>query len=212
MKDRIALIMSVKNLSPTELADRLKVQRSSISHILSERNKPSLEFMLKIVEAFPDLSLDWVFRGEGAMLKSQVESMQTAYKPSALEKMPIDLFENDDNVPKAKSNVVVNEDNKLDSATIASNSIKQNVVVSEEEQNISHQSISNSEITETTEATRQHTEQENTLKKDNVELDKTAHLNTEAIQSQSSKGKKVIAWVAIYNDNTFRMYDLATGI
>lgn len=56
------------SLSPSALADQLGVQRSGISHLLSGRNKPGLDFILKLSEAFPELNLYWLLRGEGDML------------------------------------------------------------------------------------------------------------------------------------------------
>jgi hypothetical protein len=41
----------------------LLVQRSSLSHLLSGRNKPSLDFILKIVDVFPDVDLYWILNG-----------------------------------------------------------------------------------------------------------------------------------------------------
>ena len=46
------------------------MQRSGISHILSGRNKPSLDFVLKVIEAYPDLNESWLLKGEGEMLKT----------------------------------------------------------------------------------------------------------------------------------------------
>jgi len=69
MIKRIKSLISVKNLSPSQFADQLGVQRSSISHILSGRNKPSLDFVLKIVEVYPGVSLNWLLKGEGEMFE-----------------------------------------------------------------------------------------------------------------------------------------------
>jgi len=70
MIERIKLLMSVKNLTPAQLANSIGVQRSGISHILSGRNKPSLDFVLKILENFSDLNEAWLLKGKGEMLKS----------------------------------------------------------------------------------------------------------------------------------------------
>jgi len=67
MIKRIKSLISVKNLSPSQFADLLGVQRSNISHILSGRNKPSLDFILKITEHFPTVSVDWLLNGKGEM-------------------------------------------------------------------------------------------------------------------------------------------------
>lgn len=67
MIKRIKSLISVKNLSPSQFADLLGVQRSNISHILSGRNKPSLDFILKITEHFPSVSIEWLLNGKGEM-------------------------------------------------------------------------------------------------------------------------------------------------
>jgi transcriptional regulator with XRE-family HTH domain len=60
LSDKIKLILSAKNLSPSIFADEIGVQRSSMSHILAGRNKPSLDIVQKIVKRFPDLGLNWI--------------------------------------------------------------------------------------------------------------------------------------------------------
>ncbi|WP_374464256.1 helix-turn-helix transcriptional regulator [Chryseobacterium sp.] len=72
LNERISKIIEYSNLTPSEFADEIDVQRSSISHITSGRNKPSLEFILKIKSRFPELLWDWLVTGEGEMLKSQL--------------------------------------------------------------------------------------------------------------------------------------------
>lgn len=61
---RITQILEEQQLSSSAFADNIGVQRSSISHVLSGRNKPSLEFILKIVRAFPAYSTDWLLFGK----------------------------------------------------------------------------------------------------------------------------------------------------
>jgi transcriptional regulator with XRE-family HTH domain len=61
---RITQILEEQQLSSSAFADTIGVQRSSISHILSGRNKPSLEFILKTVRAFPAYSSDWLLFGK----------------------------------------------------------------------------------------------------------------------------------------------------
>ncbi|MBR4988308.1 MAG: helix-turn-helix transcriptional regulator [Bacteroidaceae bacterium] len=64
-RERIELLMKCYNLSSSQFADRTGIQRASVSHILSGRNKPSLEVLLKIYEAFPGLSMEWLMAGIG---------------------------------------------------------------------------------------------------------------------------------------------------
>lgn len=58
--------MEFYNESAAAFADKIGVQRSSISHILSGRNKPSLDFILKILAAYPDVELYWLLNGKGS--------------------------------------------------------------------------------------------------------------------------------------------------
>lgn len=67
MIKRIKSLISVKNLTASQFADLIGVQRSNISHILSGRNKPSLDFIMKITEHFPTVSIDWLLNGKGEM-------------------------------------------------------------------------------------------------------------------------------------------------
>jgi len=62
---RLQIIIDHYQLSAASLADKIAVQRSSISHLLSGRNKPSLEFVLKLVRQFPEVNLYWLLNGIG---------------------------------------------------------------------------------------------------------------------------------------------------
>lgn len=66
-RERIELLMKSYNLSPSQFADRTGIQRASVSHILSGRNKPSLEIMLKIYDSFPGLDMKWLMTGSGTV-------------------------------------------------------------------------------------------------------------------------------------------------
>lgn len=68
MVSRIKQLLDWQQLSPTQFADRIGIGRPVISHILSERNKPSLDVMRSIKAAFPEVSTDWLLDGIGTML------------------------------------------------------------------------------------------------------------------------------------------------
>lgn len=67
--ERIKKILEHHQLSASLFADRIGVQRSSISHILSGRNKPSLDFILKITSEFTDVDIYWLLNGKGEFPK-----------------------------------------------------------------------------------------------------------------------------------------------
>lgn len=66
---RLKIIIDYYEISAALLAEKIEVQRSSISHILSGRNKPSLDFVLKILKAFPEVELYWLLNGVGKFPK-----------------------------------------------------------------------------------------------------------------------------------------------
>ena len=57
---RLNEIMTNNNLNSASFAEQVGVQRSSVSHVMSKRNKPSLDFILKIVNSFEEVTLDWL--------------------------------------------------------------------------------------------------------------------------------------------------------
>lgn len=87
MKERIAHIMRAKNLKASDFAALLGIQPSGVSHILAGRNNPSLEFVKKIKETFPEYNLDWIIFGTGPMTSSEpyresfIEAQKEANRP-----------------------------------------------------------------------------------------------------------------------------------
>lgn len=63
---RIRLLIEHYGLSISSFADTIGVQRSSMSHLLSGRNKPSLDFVLKLIKVYPDVDLYWLLFGKGS--------------------------------------------------------------------------------------------------------------------------------------------------
>jgi transcriptional regulator with XRE-family HTH domain len=68
---RLETIFDYYGLSASSFADKINVQRSSISHLLSGRNKPSLDFILKVIENFPEVELLWLLNGKGNFPKGE---------------------------------------------------------------------------------------------------------------------------------------------
>ncbi|WP_339920241.1 helix-turn-helix transcriptional regulator [uncultured Flavobacterium sp.] len=76
---RLEIILDYYSLNASGFADKIGVQRSSLSHLLSGRNKPSLDFILKILDVFPDVDLYWILNGKGSFPKNN-EPMQNQEK------------------------------------------------------------------------------------------------------------------------------------
>ena len=88
MKDRIAHIMRAKNLKASDFAALLGIQPSGVSHILAGRNNPSLEFVKKIKETFPEYNLDWIIFGTGPVTSSEPYKESFAEAQREAEKKP----------------------------------------------------------------------------------------------------------------------------
>lgn len=71
---RLEILLDYYSLSASSFADKIGVQRSSISHLLSGRNKPSLDFIMKITAIFPDLNIYWILNGKEDFLKGDAEN------------------------------------------------------------------------------------------------------------------------------------------
>lgn len=75
---RLELIFDFYGINSSAFADQIGVQRSSLSHLLSGRNKPSLDFILKLIDVFPEVDLYWITNGKGTFPKStKIENAST---------------------------------------------------------------------------------------------------------------------------------------
>ena len=70
MHIRIKKWIENQGLKSSSFADKIGVNRATISHVLSGRNKPSIDFLDKMIRAFPDLNPNWIVSGDGLMYKS----------------------------------------------------------------------------------------------------------------------------------------------
>lgn len=81
---RLKKVMLHFGLSAAELAASIGVPRSSISHILSGRNKPSLEFVLKLIEVHKEIDLHWLLKGRGTFPTPLAQTALDGTKTSTL--------------------------------------------------------------------------------------------------------------------------------
>ena len=86
-RERIEMLMKCYDLSPSQFAERTGIQRASVSHIISGRNKPSLEVMLKVYDAFPGVDMKWLMTGAGEAPVRQ--AMPEIVSPTAETLFPV---------------------------------------------------------------------------------------------------------------------------
>ena len=72
MKERILEFLRKENKTSSQFAEEIGVQPSSVSHIISGRNKPSLDFVVKMLQRYDGLNTDWLLFGTGDMYKEQI--------------------------------------------------------------------------------------------------------------------------------------------
>jgi transcriptional regulator with XRE-family HTH domain len=107
MKDRILQFLSAEKISPAEFADKIGVQRSSMSHILNGRNYPSASFIQKMLHAYPLINSRWLMIGEGKM---NIGSEKEISRSQAPEVNPVLPGPNEETV--LEMHVVQNVENK----------------------------------------------------------------------------------------------------
>ena len=88
---RIKKLMDNNKLTPSSFAKKIGSKRANVSHILSGRNKPSLNFLIKIVDSFDDISLDW-------FIDNEIKSLEKYKRPAYLNKN-----KEEDNIRKIKT-------------------------------------------------------------------------------------------------------------
>jgi len=84
MEDRIKKFMEYKGITPSELADSIGVQRSNVTHVLKGRNKPSFQFIEKLLQIYPDINAKWLLLGEGNMIEGSTKP-RTLFDPPIQE-------------------------------------------------------------------------------------------------------------------------------
>ena len=106
---RLEIILDYYGLSASGFADKVGVQRSSLSHLLSGRNKPSLDLILKIIDNFPEVDLYWILNGKGNFPKSEIKMEANFQTTTPISKNNIeenkaadfpDLFSDDNQTEK----------------------------------------------------------------------------------------------------------------
>ncbi len=108
MIDRINLVLKAKNISARQFAEEIGIQPSGMSHIMSGRNKPSLEFVAKVIRRYPEIDANWLLMGRGEMYTSASQPLPSAPLPSSpAEPM---LFPIDEPVPLEESPLVADSE------------------------------------------------------------------------------------------------------
>ncbi len=125
MKDRIAKIIREEGMTAAKFAEEIGVQASGISHIISGRNNPSTDFLIKILDRFRGINAEWLLLGKGNMYKSAASE----YPEKPAKPVMNDLFTTALNNPVtnyAKENEVLREEkNDIPADSVKPEQLKQ---------------------------------------------------------------------------------------
>ncbi len=102
---RLEKILEFYQLTATAFAEEVDFNRSTISHLLSGRNKPSLEFVMKLLKKFPEVEMDWLLLGKGSFpstLEKKTITSHPKQKSNSNEEKTLDLFSEEDNAEKKR--------------------------------------------------------------------------------------------------------------
>lgn len=112
MKDRILQLIESLNLSAQRFSELTQIDRSSLSHIKTGRTKPSIEVAIKILDAFPNVSSDWLLMNKGDMFSDTSNNKEQ--QPTSL----FDLSEEISNNTGITNNKSVDSDNQINTSQL----------------------------------------------------------------------------------------------
>lgn len=104
---RLQKVIDYYGETASSFAEKISVQRSSISHILSGRNKPSLDFILKILAAFPEVELYWLLNGKGVFPKTETDHISKTNKTFENEKADYNKIPPQTNPDKTIERIII---------------------------------------------------------------------------------------------------------
>lgn len=135
MKEKLEIIRANENMNASELAKKLGVEASAISHIRSGRNKPSFDFVVKILAAFPHINPDWLLLDRGPYerdgMVAPIDSSKESKPFGDVTPSPgVTLFDAVDNTPLSEpQNEVRNVDIPALSRCSSSDKTVQRIIV-----------------------------------------------------------------------------------
>lgn len=109
IKDRLAHILRAKNLTASQFAEMMEIQPSNVSHLLNGRNNPSLDFLIKLKEIFPEYSFDWIILGKKPITINDPSPVEHVEEENIVEFEDVDQNINENTV--INNNITVNQPN-----------------------------------------------------------------------------------------------------
>jgi transcriptional regulator with XRE-family HTH domain len=190
IQERILQIMTNYGLNAGQFADKLGVQPSSISHILSGRNKPSLDFVTKLLNCFPQIDYMWLVMGKGSMFKINDESEKLIVNNEKLKE------DNEKQTNSPELSLFSQDNNKAKPSEISK--------IEDNDINVGEKTLYNVKKAENN-STKDKFPVQNTTNKDDKLLKKEIEeKKIETIEKENSLQRKTVEKIIVfYSDNTF---------
>tara|TARA_B100000989_G_scaffold284568_1_gene251488 strand:+ start:521 stop:886 length:366 start_codon:yes stop_codon:yes gene_type:complete len=109
--DRIKKIIEDSDFTNSEFAQKIGVPKSSISHLISERNKPSLDLITKISENFEEITADYLIFGTSKVKKDEIKPSNDLFSYKEIDYTKDSVKESNN---KVKSIIIIYENNKFE--------------------------------------------------------------------------------------------------
>lgn len=74
--ERLLEIIRVKNLNNIQFCSITGISPASLSHITSNRSKPTLTILRNVIAGFPDINPEWIMMGTGPMFRGDHGGVQ----------------------------------------------------------------------------------------------------------------------------------------
>lgn len=197
MIERINQILKVKSLTSRQFAEEIGIQPSGMSHILSGRNRPSLDFIIKVINRYPDINISWLVFGTGDMFTNvNLSKNQTSSdnNPTLFPTLSQPMVEDVNNLPQQQSDVENNGEKQVINAEKTMSDTKLNATDGSYGDNLSEERLATADE-------RGVSAQSN---------DKTVASNNEVLASNTKSivpnNKTIDRIVVFYSDRTFVEY------
>lgn len=105
---RLEKILEYYSMSAAAFAEKVDFNRSTISHLLSGRNKPSLEFVMKLLKEFPEVEMNWLLYGKGIFPSTSDEKDENVFSKRKIinsKEQPLNLFSESDSIPSFEKEI-----------------------------------------------------------------------------------------------------------
>lgn len=197
MIERINQILKVRSLTSRQFAEEIGIQPSGMSHILSGRNRPSLDFIIKVINRYPDINISWLVFGTGDMFTNvNLPKNQTSSdnNPTLFPALSQPMVEDVNNLPQQQSDVENNGEKQVINAEKTMSDTNLNAIDGFNGDNLSEERLAT-----TDESGLSAQSNDKTVASNNVDLAS----NNKYLASNS---KTIDRIVVFYSDRTFVEY------